>query len=284
MKIVSVTFDYGSDRRYDILAKVLEHSVKKNCPQADFELVRIPAPKIKTFKRCFDSNTVKLREWLRVLKSTQDNCVFMDCDMLMLKDISDAFDDESFDVGYTIRDGRYATTLPMNGGMVFVRNNPAGIEFIEKWAEVNDMMFDDLVKDHGKRVHAQWRTKFGGINQAAFGYLTAKVKYSARLKKFKCSEWNACLEHWPTVNERTRVLHVKSGLRKAALSGLSVGSVAFALQRATALWRSYAAEIDLANNEEKIVVINDSLIRVEKPKKKKVIERRSRYLRKEAWL
>ncbi len=237
MKIVSVQFDYHGLGRYEKLAKVFEHSVKKNCPSADFELLKVKPPEIKRKIRSksFASNTLKLKLWLEVLKNTDDDVVFMDCDMIILKDISDAFKNH-FDIGYTKRTG---SRIPYNGGVVFVKNTPAAINFVELWKKINDKMYDDYT------FHHKYRNKYAGMNQAAFGYIMENGGYKAKLKPFRCDIWNSCVENWPKINEDTKIIHVKGTLRRTVLMNSSINSSRY--RKAVILWRNLAIDAGLIN-------------------------------------
>jgi hypothetical protein len=232
MKIISVYFDYDGDKKYSIMAKVLEESVKKNCPSADFELIKLQQPRYRT-KRCFTSNTVKLAEWLRVMSETNDNVIFMDCDMLVLNDLHNAFNSD-FDIGYTKRNH---SRIPYNGGVVFVKNTEKAHNFIALWKEINDKMYKDY------SFHRKWRDKYAGMNQAAFGYIMEKCKFDAKLKVFECSEWNVCREDWGNVKEEiTKIVHIKSGLRRTVFGARHPDS---RLQKVVKLWFGYAVEAGL---------------------------------------
>ena len=237
MKIVSVQFDYAGMRKYEKLANVFEYSVKKNCPNADLELLRVKPPVLrkKIRSKSFATNTLKLKLWLEVLKNTDDDVVFMDCDMIVLKDISDAFKNR-FDIGYTKRTG---SRIPYNGGVMFVRNNPEAIKFVEYWKEINDKMYDDYT------FHHKWRNKYAGMNQAAFGYIMEAGKYKAKLKSFSCDVWNACVENWPKINEDTRIIHIKGALRRTILMNRSIDSARY--RRAVILWRNMAIDAGIIN-------------------------------------
>lgn len=211
MKICSVVFSYPGITGYERLARVLEYTARRFCPSASFELVRIQAPRQYATKRCFASNTVKLAEWVRVLRETNDDVVFMDCDTAILRDISPAFAGE-YDVGYTAR----TRGIPFNCGVVFIRNTAAARAFVAEWRRVNDLMYAN------PKLHNPYRHKYAGINQAAFGYVLERGAAGARMRKFTCREWNACKEDWPFVDGTTRVLHVKSDLRRMIFAGTRI--------------------------------------------------------------
>jgi hypothetical protein len=238
MKIIAVQFDYPGQNKYDILAKVLEYSVKKNCPSANFELIKLDAPiiKRKMKSKSFASNTLKMEYWLKALKETDENVIFIDCDTIVLHDLSNVFDDD-YDIGYTKRTG---SRLPYNGGVVFVKNTPNAIEFIELWNDVNKRMYDDW------KFHCPWRNKYAGMNQAAFGYIMEKETFNAKLKQFSCAEMNACTENWPKINKDTKVIHIKGALRRAAFNVHRPNDRCY---RALVLWHNLAIESGAISGE-----------------------------------
>jgi hypothetical protein len=145
--------------------------------------------------------------------------------MLVLHDLSIAFNDE-FDIGLSYRG---LEKLMWNGGVVFVKNTDPARAFMRAWKEADDYLFAN------PSVHQKWRTKFGGMNQASLGYLLSHDKSGAKIKKFPCQIWNSVLEYWDKVDDKTMVLHVKSGLRKEVIQNKCTR-----WKKACELWYSYA--------------------------------------------
>jgi hypothetical protein len=276
MKIISIYFDYGGVDKYEKLARVFEHSIKKNSSDVDYEIIKIQAPEVKSNNKSFESNTVKLELWMDKLKETEDDIVFMDVDMMIVRDISDAFDDHDFDIGITMRNGPHAKRLPMNGGVVFVRNNEAAKEFIKLWTKANRFLYDDILRTHGTKHHRFWRSRYGGMNQAAYGYMIHNYDYDARIKEFQCSEWNACVEHWRNPVLNPRIIHVKSQLRTTVLSNKPTKLVDISYRRQVEAWRALASEIGYDMKS-----IDDVIIGLQPVRKlvRDTDKRRSRYLR-----
>jgi len=258
----------------------LEHSIKKHCPNVTIKMIKLQTPKVHTYKRCFESNTVKIDKWLEVLKGTKEDVIFMDADMMVLRDVTDLFNDKNHDVFYSKRDRKH---LPMNGGFVGIRNNEAGIDFLEKWVKANRILYEDIVKNHGKTLHSKWRSRYGGMNQAAFGYMLSEMKLKARLKPIPCYEWNACVEHWAKINASTRVVHIKGGLRRAVMSNRPAAVMLPKMRKAVEIWRQYAADIGLKTPDENciigLVVPRQRSVPPQRRKKERIVFRQSRYLR-----
>jgi hypothetical protein len=202
---------------YEKLLRVFEQSVKENDPKNDVIVKMVAPPNVKR-KHCFASNTHKLAIWVDEMKKLPEGheICFIDCDMMVLKSPSDVFNLE-FDLAYTKRPKPQGHRLPVNGGVVFCRNNERSRQFMMKWKEVNDKMYNN------KDFHERWRKKYAGMNQSAFGYLMEHPKeYSAKLIPVECNTYNVCNESWHQVGQDSniRIVHIKSDLRKMCIDGV----------------------------------------------------------------
>lgn len=232
MRIVTVQFENILDeelRDYGLLLKVFQYSALKHMPNLNFEIIKIPPPKKDPPKEYFmTKNTIKLDYWINAIKQSDEDTILMDCDMLVLKDMSCAFEDD-FDIGYTIRKSK----IPLNGGMVFVRPNERSIKFLERWKQINKEMYEDV------NFHTPWRNKYAGMNQASFGYVLETYENELNLQNFNCREWNVCQEDWSKLDDSCYCLHVKSKLRRMCLSS-RLKNPAFI--NAYATWKKYKKE------------------------------------------
>jgi hypothetical protein len=204
MKVVTVVFDYAGDN-YERLLRVFVGSLKQYTG-LDAEVIRIKAPTIGRDKS-FTSNTVKLKKWVEYLSKCKEGeqVVFCDCDMLVLKPFDDAFNHD-FDIAYTYR----SKGIPLNGGVVFVRNNKHSRGAVKQWKNINDRMMAD------PGSHEPYRVRYSGINQSAFGCLL-ESEPDADIIGLPCDIYNACDDTWKNLNPDVRMIHYKSGLRKAAI-------------------------------------------------------------------
>jgi len=223
VRVVTVVFDYEGVNHYERLLRVFVGSLKEYAG-LDAKVIRLKAPD-KGRDRSFSSNTAKLDAWVRFLKGCEDGekVVFMDCDMLIQRPFDDAFDND-FDIGYTYR----AKGIPMNGGVVFVRNNAHSRAFIKEWGKVNRRMLSD------PEFHRPWHEKYAGINQASFGYLLENEP-DADILPLPCSIYNACDDTWRDLSPDVRAIHYKSGLRLSAI-GLRPTPE---FEKLTILWREH---------------------------------------------
>lgn len=230
MTIFTVQFDYKGQEMYERLVRVFKKSALRVMPDVHFEERNLKCPGSKIPKTHFRlSNTLKLREWVNWLDYTEDNTVFMDCDMLLLQDISSAFEND-FDIAYTVRT---SAKMPMNGGVVFAKPTEGARKFLHAWNDINDKMFANPT------FHHPYRVKYAGMNQAAFGYLMEHPVEGVKLLRLPCAIWNSCSEDWNKVNASTRIVHVKSVLRKVVLGGNRS-----AYKPITDIWRAYEKDND----------------------------------------
>ena len=214
-------FDFRESNAYAVLAQVWEKSAILNNPNAKVILNKRKAPDTHgTPKRCMISNTVKINDWVNVMNQYPDDyIVFMDCDMLVLKDLAHVFD-KDFDVAVTKHS---IGSLPYNGGVVFVKNTQKAKDFMRLWADVNLKMFKD------RTYHGKYIKKYAGMNQAAFGAVITEYKHKFYFDKenhndkqshvlnLPCSIYNLCRGYWPMVNTDSYIVHIKSELRQACL-------------------------------------------------------------------
>lgn len=218
MTYIVVQFDYHNRRgMYKKLLDVFLKSVEENDPENDVVVKMVQPPGVKT-KHCFSSNTHKLAIWVEeMLKLPEGHEIcFIDCDMMVLQSPNDVFEND-FDIAYTKRPHPKGHRLPVNGGVVFCRNNERSRDLMKLWEKINNEMFNN------RKFHEQWRKKYAGMNQSAFGYIMEHPNlYDAKMIPVPCNTYNVCNEYWSGVGEddNIRIVHIKSQLRKMCLSGV----------------------------------------------------------------
>lgn len=210
------------DGRYKTLMEVLRRSVESN---SEHKLVVHEIP----YRRRHGSiklttNTDKLKKWNDIVQEAEGNIVLMDCDTLLLKDVSHVFNMD-FDVAYTKRTA--GERFPLNGGVVFVRANKETKAFFKEWLEVNNRMMSD------SDFHRPYYKKYAGINQASFGHLLEKGP-NIDIIDVPCRKYNACdVDDWNNL-EDTHILHIKSDLQNQCFT-----KTPFRHHEAVGLWRRY---------------------------------------------
>lgn len=192
--------------------EVFKNSVRKNMPNAKIIELYVESKKVKNKKRIIYTNHQKLIAWADYAKTMNENAIFIDCDMLILGDLSEVFDLYDFDIAITSLTNR--KRFPFNGGVVFVRNTDKAKAFMQRWTEVDLQMFEDII------FHRKYKKKYQGMNQSALGYLYEEEKNIANLIQVPCEKYNAVDQNWKEINENTPkekmplAIHYKGSLRK----------------------------------------------------------------------
>jgi len=180
-------------------------------PDVEVDVLRTSEPSLNVRRhRGMTANTLKLEMQEDKLKELgEGNVALMDCDMMFMGDISDVFE-QDFDVGYIARpDPR----IPINGGVIFVKINERSLDFFKQYREANDRMYKD------KMFHNVYKSKYHGMNQAAFGYMLENYKGGAKVVAFPSEIYDACEDTWSTAMEKAKVIHFKGRLRRLTFDG-----------------------------------------------------------------
>jgi hypothetical protein len=150
--------------------------------------------------------------WYEAVSMAPDGAelLLIDVDTVILRSL-DAVWQQAFDIAYTTKPSRF----PFNSGVVFVRVNDRSRAFVKTWRDENLRMLTS------ETHHQAWRRKYGGINQASLGYtLDSKLAAGVQLVQLPCVEWNCEDSSWALYDPSvTRILHVKSSLRRAVFLG-----------------------------------------------------------------
>jgi len=250
MRLVTVSFNYPPRLKrpdYAKLLEVFEKSIHHHMPHCEVRSIKMDPPDHSGVRKLsFLSNMEKLQVWAREAQQAVDDgvdLILADCDMVCVGDASHVFDENDFDIAYTVRNDH--TNLSVNGGVVYVRPTEATRHFFQRWTELDQQFYYDW------NLHAEWRIRYGGMNQASFGYLLEKPEeqQGARLKELPTLHYNAVNYDWPHVGSKTVFIHIKSDLRKAVLTRTIPGELtrsegsphrSKALRRAPAMKAWYA--------------------------------------------
>ena len=231
MQIVTVCFDYPDRPEFGKLLNVFRSSVKRNMPDAEYIEYRPKPPEYDGRNHGYLDNTFKLDIWYEHMMTADQPVIFIDCDMLALRDVSYVFD-MNFDIAITACPRGYM--VPLNGGVIFAKPNWRARVFFQRLKEINQKMYDDY------EFHKPWQDKYHGMNQSAMGYVLEKYSESINIKALPTLEFNAIECDWKYVRDRTCFLHINKGLRRAILANKQPAG---ALAKAMELWykeNSYA--------------------------------------------
>jgi hypothetical protein len=211
-------FQEPRDRAWPRLARVLEHSAEQHCQGWDRRIRLILPPHRRPGQGVgYVANTVKLEFWASTVDAMPDDArvALLDADTFIVNSL-DAVWATPFDVAITERP--QGSIYPFNAGVVFVRANERSRAFMRAWAAANRRMLTDPA------VHRVYQKRFGGMNQAALGALLDEgilERLGLTMAALPCAEWNCEDLTWHTFDPATtRIVHLKAGLRYAALEDL----------------------------------------------------------------
>lgn len=233
MQIVTVCFDYDDRPEFALLFDVFEASVRRHMPNAEFIAYRPTPPKYDGRNHGYLDNTFKLDIWCEHMRTTTDQTIFIDCDMLALKDASHVFN-QAFDVAYTACPDGYM--VPLNGGVIFANPTYGARLFFERLREINQRMYDDY------EFHKPWQDKYHGMNQSAMGYILEKYSDGIDILELETREWNAIECDWRHINDKTVFCHINKALRRAVVARkYPCGSI----QKPMSMWYKEKDELNI---------------------------------------
>jgi len=242
LRLVTVLFPEVGASRGDFprLARALVRSAAACSPDTPLELVTVPPAPLAhgpdRMRQGLLDNWQKMVAWDDAIQAADDGELvgLIDCDTLVVGDLSSIAHAE-FDVAVTVRPPW--ARFPYNSGVVFARVSAAVRSFFTRWREVQRLFLDH------PRLHAPLRRAFGGLNQAALGEMVIHdsiyESLGVRLLELPCHIWNCEDDSWAVWNAATKIVHVKSRLRRACLAG--DGADAPDLAPLVRLWRRYDA-------------------------------------------
>jgi len=202
-------FGGGPSGQWTRLAQVLAASARKHLAGWNVQVRHIPVPDVAAPNQpaAYVANTYKLAHWTNVVECAADGdrLLLIDADTIILRALDDVWRLPAFDLAYTTRPGKY----PINAGVLFVRVSPRTRTFFRAWCTENQQLLTNPIE------HAEWRRRFGGLNQAALGAVL-ETAHQLRLRALPCREWNCEETSWLRFDATTRIVHVKSTLRNAA--------------------------------------------------------------------
>lgn len=201
------------DSPYARMARVLHHTARRHCPDWTVNVRYVEPEALEGVQRenRLVVNTQKLDFWARTIIEAPvgDRICLIDSDVFLVNGLDEAWDHD-FDIAFTVRD----YIIPLNAGVIFVRVTPRTQAFMRRWREVNAAMYADVP------FHMQWKEKYGGMTQASLGSILEAGDHGVNILDLPCREWNCEDSCWGEFDPAvTRVVHVKSGLRRLIFQG-----------------------------------------------------------------
>jgi hypothetical protein len=239
---------------WERMATVLRKSARRQCPGWELDIAQGERLDLNSPLGLDHNvyNTLKLNAWRKAVESakTGERMMLADVDVAILQPLDDVWD-QSFDVAITNKPA--GSRMPFNAGIVFLRVSPAVKTFMGRWADENWRMFQD------PSFHQVWRPYYGGINQAALGYLMRQGGHDGlNLQRLPCAEWNLEDEHWSQFDpERTRIVHYKTELRRALFDKRAAVE---AWQPLIQAWKAIESEEEVEPEEDETPVEDERQI------------------------
>jgi hypothetical protein len=151
----------------------------------------------------YTANHEKLKAWVDIYHKSEHGVILLDCDMLVLRDPRQELSDLVQYFGVCRREpGAYQA---FNGGLIVAKKSPVTDQFFNRWLDIDRRMY---TQDH--RLHAKYREKYSGMNQASFGYL--HDHHETRNVTFIPPTYNWCPLENPAWNSAA-IVHCKQPFR-----------------------------------------------------------------------
>lgn len=164
----------------------------------------------------------------KAMESDHRTIVWIDGDATLIRPIDEIEQDNSFDIGLTIRPKvNRKKSHYTNAGVVFIKNNEAGKQFVQTWVDampdVPDLNTATKPPNYSDQQTLEETLLLPNINVVpwdAFG--TIHNVLGARIKFFECRKYNNFwlhkMEIWKAPDPDTKILHFK-GYRMRRLKG-----------------------------------------------------------------
>lgn len=225
MKTITVFF--ARKNKYNSLLKVFEKSFKHIMPQVKLKIIKTKLPPNVDHKRDTAYAFIKAAEY--AMKSNSILAI-ADCDLMFLKSIEE-IEKKDFDIAITIR----KSSLKYNTGLWFCKPTKKAKSFLKKWIK-NTLKLMNNFTAYETFVH-----NWGGIDQASL-HMTLEKSKGVKILELPCEIWNSTQSEWQTINEKTKVVHIKSKLRSYVLNkdlDINDKSIYSSLRPVIKKWREY---------------------------------------------
>ena len=217
------------------LKNVFIKSLQKHSPNIKLEEHLTEYPKKENFKTSSPShfeNIYKLNIWNEQVQKAKEPLILSDCDMIILKDISVLKDMDLKDITLTMR--KEYSKVNCNAGFIYVKPTEKAKEFFQEWTNLSIKEFDPNRNPKWKNLYRTYL----GATQTTLGYLREEGKYEDYISEIPCHIWNATRLDWHLINDDTKIIHIKSYLRKHILKNKKV-ELSPKLKEVVKIWQEY---------------------------------------------
>lgn len=197
MKIVTAFF--ARNWKYNQLLTVFKNSSRFYMPNIKVKILKMRKPPNIDHKR--DTAFAFFGAAQYAYRHKEGILAIADCDLMFQRSIED-IKDYNFDIAITTRE-----KIPYNSGLWFMRPTKKAKAFIKRWMKNTEYIVNNFCKfEEESHNH-------GGIDQASLAWTIDQMN-NVDVLKLPCQEWNSTQSEWKNIDDDTRVIHIKSGLRK----------------------------------------------------------------------
>ena len=201
MKIIATYFDRKN--KYRQLLKVFLATAAEHMPGVEVDLIKVRPP--RKISRKHDMAHAFNLAAERAMQG-RENAAVCDIDLMFVQSIESVFALD-FDVAVTVRE-----KYKYNTGLWFYRPTAKADIFLDTWIRNTHEMMQHPDQEENKSMIAE----YAGIDQASLAQ-TISEKKRINVLELQCTVWNSCQGEWKHINKNTKVIHVKSGLRRIAM-------------------------------------------------------------------
>ena len=223
MKLITVCFE--RKKQFKTFLKVFKKSAKRTMPKVKTIIIKPPMPPDIDHKR--DTAFAFLAAAEYALRSREPLAI-ADVDLMFVKSIWDIWC-HKFDIAITVRNREH---MKYNTGLWFYRPTEASKEFIRDWIKITKKLMNNFCENE------TFVWEWGGIDQASL-YLALRKSKNIKVLELPCIEWNATQSEWKHIDNKIRVIHVKSKLRLAAFGKIKVPPEMDYLNPILKMWKWY---------------------------------------------
>lgn len=228
---------FGSSSRYERMAAVLARSAGNTPHLMTIHRITDTDDDLRPMardscKQTWVNNARKAKHHCQIINSAEDGELLgmIDADTMILGDLSE-IESMEFDIAYTVRPPK--SKWKLNTGVYFVRVSERMKKFCREWyAMVCEMLSNE-------KLHLEWKNerKYGGIHQAAFGWMIENSGVDFSALALPCEIWN-CVNGCYATAENPKIVHLMEGtMRHWCLDGAKAENAN--AQRLADKWRAY---------------------------------------------
>lgn len=209
MNIVTVCFE--RKKEFAKLLKVFQKSAKATMPNVNLKIIKPVMPENRDnnkYRRRKRDNAFAFATAARYALKSKELIAVADVDLMFIKSIEDVADLD-FDIAITVRPKQKRAKY--NTGLWFLKPSERSKLFIRKWIQKTNYLMKNFVR------FTDYILSKSGIDQASLCMTMDRIK-DIKIIELPCQEWNATQSEWENVNEKTRVIHIKSQLRLAVFN------------------------------------------------------------------